>query len=98
VAVGTGDGERLRSDRRQRSVAFLIDLPLGAAVLHRAVKTLDESSNPEAGAPLDLVGIGLVIAAFGSSRSGSFHVFVGEAAFALVTALLALPVDTRPRT
>jgi EmrB/QacA subfamily drug resistance transporter len=64
AAVGPSLGSLLVEHFGWQS-AFLINLPLGGVALHRAVKTLDESSNPEAGAPLDLVGIGLVIAAFG---------------------------------
>jgi hypothetical protein len=54
---------------------------------------LEESRNPEAGAPLDVVGVLLVITGVGAVAFG----LVRSAGFALVTALLALPVDTWPR-
>jgi len=50
--------------------AFLINLPIGGVALYRAITTFDESTNPEAGAPLDLVGITLVIAAVGCIAFG----------------------------
>lgn len=64
AAVGPSLGSLLVEHLGWQS-AFLINLPLGGFALHRAVKTLEESRNPEAGAPLDLVGIALVIAAVG---------------------------------
>ena len=44
-------------------------------------------------------GVALVVVLLGHEPGllAFDHVFVAEAAFALVTALLALPVDTRPR-
>jgi EmrB/QacA subfamily drug resistance transporter len=53
--------------------AFLINLPIGGVALYKAVRTLDESTNPEAGAPLDVVGIALLIASVGLSAFGLVH-------------------------
>jgi EmrB/QacA subfamily drug resistance transporter len=50
--------------------AFFINVPIGGYALYRAVTTLEESKNPEAGAPLDLVGIALLIAGIGAVAFG----------------------------
>jgi len=94
AAVGPSLGSLLVEHFGWQS-AFLINLPLGVAVLHRAAKTLDESSNPEAGASLDLVGIGLVIAAvglvaFGLVRSEALGWSSAEVLGALGAGALAL--------
>lgn len=56
--------------------AFFINLPIGGVALVRAVRSLEESKNPESGARLDLVGVVLVIAGVGLVALGLVH---GEA-------------------
>ena len=53
--------------------AFFINVPVGVYTLVRARRVLVESRNPEAGAPLDLVGIVLVITGVGALAFGLVH-------------------------
>ncbi len=53
--------------------AFFLNLPFGGYTLWRAIRILPESKNPEQGAPLDVVGIALVIVAVGAIAFGLVH-------------------------
>ena len=50
--------------------AFLINVPVGGVALYYAIRRLEESRNPDAGAPLDVVGVLLVIAGVGAIAFG----------------------------
>lgn len=50
--------------------AFLINVPIGGAALFAAIRRLEESKNPDAGAPLDIVGVLLVIIGVGAVAFG----------------------------
>ncbi|KVE63580.1 MFS transporter [Burkholderia vietnamiensis] len=50
--------------------AFLLNLPLGALALWQGWRVLDESRDPERGAPLDLVGVVLLIVGVGAIAFG----------------------------
>ncbi|UEP51704.1 MFS transporter [Burkholderia ambifaria] len=50
--------------------AFFLNLPLGAIALWRGWRILDESRDPERGAPLDLVGVVLLILGVGAIAFG----------------------------
>jgi EmrB/QacA subfamily drug resistance transporter len=50
--------------------AFYINLPIGGLALWRAARVLDESRNPEAGAPLDLPGVALIVLGVGGLAFG----------------------------
>ncbi|RQR87972.1 MFS transporter [Burkholderia sp. Bp9012] len=50
--------------------AFFLNLPLGAIALWRGWRILDESRDPERGAPLDLVGVVLLILGVGAIAVG----------------------------
>jgi EmrB/QacA subfamily drug resistance transporter len=50
--------------------AFLINVPIGGVALYYAIRRLDESHNPDAGAPLDVIGVLLVIAGVGAIAFG----------------------------
>ncbi|HEY5951004.1 MAG TPA: DHA2 family efflux MFS transporter permease subunit [Kofleriaceae bacterium] len=69
AAVGPSLGTLLVDHLGWRSV-FFINVPIGGFALYRAITTLGESKNPDAGAPLDLVGIVLLIAGIGSLAYG----------------------------
>jgi EmrB/QacA subfamily drug resistance transporter len=70
--------------------AFFINLPIGGYALWRAHRTLDESKNPDNGAPLDVVGVVLVIAGVGAVAFGLVHSeAVGWGAPSVIGALVA---------
>ncbi|MCW5802430.1 MAG: MFS transporter [Deltaproteobacteria bacterium] len=50
--------------------AFFINVPIGGYALYRAIATLAESRNPEAGAPLDLLGVLMLVAGVGAIAFG----------------------------
>lgn len=50
--------------------AFFINLPIGGLALLRAAHQLDESRNPDSGAPLDVVGVLLVAGGVGAVAFG----------------------------
>lgn len=50
--------------------AFFLNLPLGALALWQGWRVLDESRDPERGAPLDLVGVVLLIVGVGAIAFG----------------------------
>lgn len=53
--------------------AFFINLPIGGFALVQAIRLLEESKNPDNGAPLDLVGVALVITGVGALAFGIVH-------------------------
>ncbi|NVB77003.1 MAG: MFS transporter [Kofleriaceae bacterium] len=53
--------------------AFFVNLPIGGVALWRAARSLGESKNPENGAPLDLVGVVLVVIGVGAIALGLVH-------------------------
>lgn len=69
--------------------AFFINLPIGGLALWHATKTLDESKNPDTGAPLDIVGVVLVIAGVGAIAFGLVHFEAVGLAPSVVGAILA---------
>jgi EmrB/QacA subfamily drug resistance transporter len=69
AAVGPSLGTLL-VDHLGWEAAFFINVPIGGYALYRAVTTLEESKNPDAGAPLDVVGILMLIVGVGAIAFG----------------------------
>jgi EmrB/QacA subfamily drug resistance transporter len=69
AALGPSVGSFL-VDRWGWPWAFFLNLPLGGYAIWRGVRVLDESRNPELGARLDVIGVGLLIAGSGGLALG----------------------------
>jgi EmrB/QacA subfamily drug resistance transporter len=69
AAVGPSLGTLL-VDHLGWESAFFINVPLGGYALYRAITSLEESRNPEAGAPLDLVGVVMLVVGVGAIALG----------------------------
>jgi EmrB/QacA subfamily drug resistance transporter len=74
--------------------AFFINVPIGGIALYRAIVTLDESRNPDAGAPLDVVGVLLLIVGVGAIAFGLVRSEAAGWTSSVVVAALAVGAGT----